>query len=126
MQWFGGELDLDRIIVERIVCYGYHGVLLEEQSLGQEFQVSLELGLDLSRHQDDQIDAVPDYRSAVAMVEEIMYGQSCRLLETLACRIADKLLTLMGVLEVTVEVRKVNPPIPGVQGGVSVLVTRGK
>lgn len=117
---------MDRIIVERIVCYGFHGVLLEEQSLGQEFQVSLELGLDLSGHRDDQINAVPDYRIAVAMVEEVMYGQSCRLLETLACRIADKLLTLPGVIEVAVEVRKPNPPIPGVQGGVSVMVTRGK
>ncbi len=117
---------MDRIIVERIVCYGYHGVLLEEQALGQEFQVSLELGLDLSGHREDQIDTVPDYRVAVAMAEEIIYGQSCRLLETLACRIADKLLTLPGVLEVAVEVRKPNPPMPGVQGGVSVMVTRGK
>ena len=117
---------MDRIIVERIVCYGFHGVLLEEQTLGQEFQVSLELGLDLSGHFDDQLDAVPDYRAAVAMVEEIMYGQSCCLLETLACRIADKLLTMPGVLEAAVEVRKPNPPIPGVQGGVSVMVTRGK
>jgi 7,8-dihydroneopterin aldolase/epimerase/oxygenase len=117
---------MDRIIVERIVCFGYHGVLLEEQALGQEFQVSVELGLDLTEHQEDQIDAVPDYRTAVAMVEEIMYGQSCRLLETLACRIAEKLLTLPGILETAVEVRKPNPPIPGVQGGVSVMVSRSK
>lgn len=117
---------MDRIIVERIICYGFHGVLLEEQTLGQEFQVSLELGLDLSGHREDQLDTVPDYRSAVAIVEEIMYGQSCRLLETLACRIADKLLAMPGVLEAAVEVRKPNPPIPGVQGGVSVMVTRSK
>ena len=117
---------MDRIIIERIVCFGYHGVLLEEQTLGQEFQVSLELGLDLSDHRDDRIDAVPDYRAAVAIAEEIMYGPACRLLETLACRIADKLIAMDGVIEVAVEVRKPNPPIPGVQGGVSVMVTRGK
>ncbi len=117
---------MDRVIVERIVCFAYHGVLLEEQTLGQEFQVSLELGVNLSEHRDDQIDAVPDYRAAVSIVEEVMYGRSQRLLETLACLIADKLLTIHGVLEVTVEVRKPNPPIPGVQGGVSVIVTRGK
>lgn len=117
---------MDRIIVERIVCFAYHGVLLEEQTLGQEFQVSLELGVDLSAHSDDQIEAVPDYRTAVSMVEEVMYGQSQRLLETLACNIADKLLSIPGVLEVAVEVRKPNPPIPGVQGGVSVMVTRGQ
>ena len=117
---------MDRIIVERIVCFAYHGVLLEEQTLGQEFQVSLELGLDLSGHRDDNIDAVPDYRVAVAIVEEVIYGSSCRLLETLASRIADKLLTIPDILEVTVEVRKPNPPMPGVQGGVSVLVTKTK
>lgn len=117
---------MDRIIVERIVCFAYHGVLLEEQALGQEFQVSLELGVDLSGHNSDQIDAVPDYRSAVSIVEEVMYGQSQKLLETLACNIADKLLTITGVSEVAVEVRKPNPPIPGVQGGVSVMVTRVK
>ncbi len=117
---------LDHIIVERIVCYGYHGVLLEEQTLGQEFQVSLDLGIDLSSHNDDRIDNVPDYRDAVSIVEEVIYGQPRRLLETLACRIADKLLTINGIIEATVEVRKPNPPLPGVQGGVSVIVTRGK
>ncbi len=115
---------MDRVIVERIVCYAYHGVMLEEQSLGQEFQVSLELGIDLSGHSTDQIDNVVDYRAAISAVEEIMYGPSCRLLETLACRIADKLLALGGVIEAAVEVRKPNPPIPGVQGGVSVMVSR--
>lgn len=117
---------MDRIVVERIVCYGYHGLLLEEQSLGQEFQVSLELGLDLSNHLHDQIDQVPDYRSAISIVEEVMYGKSCRLLETLASSIADKLLTIDKVIEVTVEVRKPNPPIPGVQGGVSVITSRSR
>ncbi len=117
---------MDRIVVEKIVCFGYHGVLLEEQTLGQEFQISLELGVDLSAHKNDQIDQVPDYRTAVSIVEDVMYGQSCRLLETLACRIGDKLLLISGVTEVTVEICKPNPPIPGVQGGVSVIVTRVK
>ena len=117
---------MDRVSVERIVCYAFHGVLLEEQSLGQEFQVSLELGINLSGHNSDEIDSVVDYREAIAIVEEVMYGQSCRLLETLACRIADKLMALDGVIEAAVEVRKPNPPMPGVQGGVSVMVTRGR
>lgn len=117
---------MDRIVVERIVCYAYHGVLLEEQSLGQEFQVSLEIGIDLSGLNRDEINDVVDYRMAIALVEEVMYGPSCRLLETLAYRIADKLLALDGVIETTVEVRKPNPPIPGVQGGVSVIVSRGR
>ncbi len=117
---------MDRITVEDFVCYAYHGLLEEETSLGQEFQVSLQMGVDLSAHAKDDIDQVPDYRKAVMFIEEIMYGDSCQLLETLACRIADKLLTLPGVLEAVVEVRKPHPPIPGVQGGVAVLVERRK
>ena len=115
---------MDRIIIERITCYAYHGVLLEEQTLGQEFQVSLELGIDLSGHRQDEIDTAVDYRTAVAIVEKVMYGPSKNLLETLACEIAEQLLLINGVNEATVEVRKPNPPIPGVQGGVSVVATR--
>ncbi|MFO8191689.1 MAG: dihydroneopterin aldolase [Bacillota bacterium] len=115
---------MDRIIIDGFTCYAYHGVLPEENSLGQEFQVSIELGIDLAGHNDDQIDKVPDYRKAVMAIEQVMYGDSCRLLETLACRIADKLLSLPGVLETTVEVRKPSPPLPGVQGGVGVMVNR--
>jgi len=117
---------LDRIIVEEIICYAHHGVLPEEIQLGQEFRVSLELGVDLDRPFEDKIGEVPDYRKAVMIVEEVMYGESCHLLETLACRIADRLLALADIEEVTVEVRKPTPPIPGVQGGVGVIINRKK
>ncbi|MGM0652997.1 MAG: dihydroneopterin aldolase [Bacillota bacterium] len=117
---------MDRVIIENIVCYGYHGALPEEQTLGQEFLVSLELGVDLSSHSEDRIECVVDYRSAVSITEEIMYGPPCQLLETLASRIADKLLGISGIIEATVEVRKPNPPIPGVQGGIGIIVSRSK
>ncbi len=117
---------MDRIFIDEIVCYAYHGVLPEEVMLGQEFRISIELGIDLSDHENDLIDRVADYREAVAIVEQIMHGKSCRLIETLACRIADKLLSLPQVMETAVEVRKSNPPIPGVQGGIGILVNRRK
>lgn len=125
MPWSGGDY-LDRIIIKRINCYGYHGVLLEEQTLGQEFQINLELGIDLTDHREDSIDAVADYRKAIAVVEEVMDGEPKQLLETLATLIAAKLLNLKGITEVAVEVCKPNPPIPGIQGGISVVVRRSK
>ncbi len=117
---------MDWVTVEEISCYAYHGVLPEERSLGQEFLVNLELGIDLTGHDHDQIEAVADYRQAVQIVEETMLGEACQLIETLACRIADQLLDLDHVLEVSVEVRKPNPPIPTVRGGVSVIINRRK
>lgn len=82
--------------------------------------------MNLGDHEEDYLEAVPDYRRAVIAVEEVMHGEPCRLLETLACRIAEKLLKLPGVLEAAVEVRKPHPPLPGVHGGAAVVVNRRK
>jgi len=117
---------VDYIIIENINFYAYHGALPEERAIGQEFRVNLELGIDLSAHNElkDNLESVADYRQAVRFAEEVMQGDPCMLLETLACRIADKLLTIPGILEVKVEVAKPNPPIPSVRGGIKVAVTR--
>ncbi len=117
---------MDRIIIDDIACYAYHGVLPEEKELGQEFEVNLELGTDFTGIRDDQIEEAVDYRQAVELVKEIVCGNPCRLLETLAEIIAHRLLQLPGIVEVEVEVRKPNPPIPGVKGGVGVSINRRK
>ncbi|MFO7952802.1 MAG: dihydroneopterin aldolase [Bacillota bacterium] len=117
---------MDYIVIENINIYAYHGVLPEEKTLGQEFLVNLELGLDLSSHIKDKIEAVADYRQAVQFTEEIMSGKPCVLIETLACRIADKLLTIAKVQAVKVEVCKPNPPIPSVRGGIKAVINRKK
>lgn len=115
---------MDRIIINDISVYGYHGVLPSEQELGQEFQVSLVLGVELPDLENDCLESVLDYRLAVNAVREIIQGSSCLLLETLARRVAGRLLTLPGLKEVTVRVGKPHPPLPGVQGGVFVEISR--
>ena len=115
-----------RIKINDIVCYGYHGVLPEEQHLGRAFRVILELGLDLPAGVDDRLENTVDYRLAVEMVQQVMTGPQRLLLETLAEEIADLVLQLPRVQEATVTVSKPNPPIPGVQGGVSVAITRSR
>ena len=117
---------MDRISIDDITCFAYHGVLPEERELGQEFEVSLELITDFSSIESDRIEESVDYRQAVEIVREIINGKSCRLLETLAEQIAARLLQLPGVAEVEVEVRKPKPPIPGVKGGVGVSINRGR
>lgn len=117
---------MDRISIDDIVYYAYHGVLPEERQLGQVFATSIKLGVDLSEHCRDDLNRVVDYRRAVAVVREIICGEPCRLLETLACRIAESLLEIPGILEAEVEVRKPNPPLPGVKGGIGVAVRRRK
>lgn len=115
-----------RITIKDLVCYSYHGVLPQEQQLGQEFRVSLEMGFDLPEEVEDQLEDTIDYRLAVEAVKKVMAGQPRLLLETLAGEIARLLLQLPRVNEATVTVCKPNPPIPGVQGGVCVEVKRLK
>ncbi len=117
---------MDRISIDDISCYAYHGVLPEERTLGQEFEISLELGTSFTVIREDRIEEAVDYRQAVAAVQDILYGDPCRLLETLAERIAGRLLQLPGVEEVQVEIRKPNPPIPGLKGGVGVSISRSR
>ncbi len=73
---------------------------------------------------DDSLENVLDYRLAVGAVRQVIEGDRCKLLETLAQRIAEKLLSLPGIKEVTVKVGKPHPPIPGVKGGIFIEITR--
>ncbi len=82
------------IRIEEITCYGYHGVLPEEQVLGQEFRVSLELALDGAPPAEDQLSETVDYRRAVELVCKIIEGKPRRLLETVAGEIAAALLEI--------------------------------
>lgn len=114
------------ITVREITCYGYHGVFPEEQKLGQEFRVSLELYLDTAAPENDLLSETVDYCGAVETVCQIMAGPPRRLLETLADEIAAALLTLPGVNEVKVSICKPHPPIPAVRGGVTVEISKRK
>ncbi len=118
---------MTRIIINQITAYGYHGVLPAERSLGQEFQVTVTITTSPAKQPlQDNPDRVLDYCTAVEAVQAILTGPPCRLLETVAERIAGRILALPGVLETTVRVGKPNPPLPGVQGGVWVEISRGK
>ncbi len=112
------------IKIRDITCYGYHGALPEEQRLGQEFRVSLELHLVTAVPENDRLAETVDYRAAVEIVRRVIEGPSRRLLETLAEEIAAGLVNLHGVSEVKVCVCKPHPPIPAVGGGVAVEISR--
>ncbi|NLA27029.1 MAG: dihydroneopterin aldolase [Firmicutes bacterium] len=107
-----------------ITCYGFHGVLPEEQRLGQEFRISLELNINTAAPEKDLLSETVDYRSAVEIVRRTMEGPPRRLLETLAEGIAADLLALPGIESATIRICKPHPPIPEVKGGVVIEINR--
>jgi dihydroneopterin aldolase len=84
----------DWISVRGIRTFGHHGVTARERARGQVFEAHVALRLDLSEasRQDRLADTV-DYADVCLRVGRILGGKPCRLLEAVAGRIADELLS---------------------------------
>ncbi|WP_338013880.1 dihydroneopterin aldolase [Desulforamulus profundi] len=75
----------DKIILKGMTFYGYHGVLPEEQRLGQLFEVDLELLTDLKPAGDsDDLKRSVSYADVFETVEQVVTGPPRRLLEAVA------------------------------------------
>lgn len=101
------------IVLSGLRVLGRHGVLPEEQERAQPFEVDLVIESDVERaaRSDDLGDTI-DYGKVVASVVDIVTTRHFGLLEALAGAIADDVLARPGVEAVTVEVRKLRPPVP--------------
>ena len=115
----------DKIYVSDIRCYGYTGLLPEEQVLGQWFSVDLTLWTDLRQAgENDDIEDTVNYVTAIEAVKNIVQLQKFKTIEALAKAISEKLLALYGVEKVQIHLTKCAPPIPDFDGRVAVEITR--
>lgn len=118
-------MSTDRVLIEGLTFFGYHGVRPEEQRLGQKFRVDVELTLDLTRAAaSDRVADTVNYEEVCRVVLEVGKGRRCNLVETLADRIAAGLLKAFPAQEVLVRVRKTSPPFDGTLTAVGVEVRR--
>ncbi|MFC5714483.1 dihydroneopterin aldolase [Thalassorhabdus alkalitolerans] len=117
---------MDKIFVNGMEFYAYHGVFPEENKLGQRFRVDLTLEADLSEAAaSDDLKKSVNYGEAYQVVKEIVEGQTYDLVETIAQAITDKVLAEFSIIErVTVKVIKPDPPIPGHYDYVAIELTR--
>ncbi len=117
---------MDSIQIKDLRFHGRHGVLPEENALGQTFLVTLTLETDLrAAGTGDNLAQSIDYRGPIGVAREIVEGPPVKLLETLAERIADGILNRYPAIHaVTVEAGKPAPPVPETCGGVFVKIRR--
>ena len=105
----------DKIILTGIEIYGHHGCTEEEQRRGQIIKVDLELSLNLAESgKTDDLEKTVDYSKILFHVEQIVGGQSRKLIETVAEEIAEKLLSeyeKIDSLKVTLHKPFANLPI---------------
>ena len=84
----------DRLVLENMVFYGYHGAFAAEKELGQQFEVDVELYLDLkSAAAADDLELSVNYVEVYTLVKEIVEEREFGLLETLAETIAGEILS---------------------------------
>ena len=117
----------DKIRLQGMQFYAYHGGNPEERSLGQPFVVDLEVELDLRRAgQSDDLDDTVSYTHLYRVVREVMESQPRHLLEAVAEEIARRVLAEHPpVQQVEVRVTKVRPPIKGaVVAGATIEIER--
>ena len=117
---------MDRIILQGMQFYGYHGRNDEERVLGQPFEVDLEAELDLTAAgvSDDIEDSV-SYTDLYRVAKRHLEGPGRNLVEAVAHAIASEILDTYPVESIRVRVMKVRPPIKGgVLAGAGVEVFR--
>jgi 7,8-dihydroneopterin aldolase/epimerase/oxygenase len=113
------------IRIEDMEFYAFHGHFKEEQIVGNKFLIDLDLETDLDpAGLSDRLEDAADYTIACRVVKEEMEKKS-KLLENIAKRILDALyLNMKNIKKATVRIRKMNPPVGGRVGSVSVIMSR--
>lgn len=119
---------MDKIYVNRMEFYGYHGVFEEESRLGQRFIVDLMVEVDLRKAgQTDNLDYSVNYGELYQTCQKLVEGTPYKLIEALAEKIAATVLNDFPlVLSCTIKVIKPDPPIPGHYQSVAVEITRSR
>jgi dihydroneopterin aldolase len=116
---------MSQIEIRGIRAFGHHGVLEQERVDGQEFIVDARLEVDTAAaERDDDVTATVHYGEVAEAIHSIVVGEPVNLIETLAARIADRVMAFERVQRVEITVHKPRAPIPVPFADVSVTIER--
>ncbi len=115
---------MNRIDVNGIHIYAYHGCLPEEERIGGNYIVDLEIETDFSEAVDtDKLVDTVDYVALNKIVEEEMAVRS-KLIEQVGGRILKRIKSLdRRIVQARVKVRKLAPPINGNVDEVAIIIS---
>ena len=121
-------ITLDKIYVNEMEFYGYHGVFPEETKLGQRFKVDLIVEVDLSiAGKSDNLHDSVNYGELYNTCKMIVEGKPYKLVEAVAENIASAVLGNFPLVSTcTVKLIKPDPPIPGHYKSVAVEIKRSR
>ena len=115
----------DSILLRGLRVMAYCGVLDEEQARRQPFEINAEVVTDMvAAGRSDSLDDTINYGLLTAAIAALVEERRFALLEFFAAQIAEVLLEDPRVVEVTVEVFKLRPPVPEDLAASGVRITR--
>jgi dihydroneopterin aldolase len=115
----------DRIELRGLRVTATHGVLPEEQTRAQPFELDLDIVADLrTAGSTDALDDTVDYGAVAEAAAAVVGNEQHALLERVAERVAEEVLRHQRVRAVTVTIRKLRPPVPVDLTSAAVRVTR--
>ncbi len=111
------------ITLDKMRFYAYHGVMAQEQAVGNLFEVSVSLDYPFEKAMaDDDLSGTLDYSTAYDAIRKEMLIPS-KLIEHVAGRIKAALeRKFPGISGGSVTVTKLRPPIPGTTASASVTI----
>jgi dihydroneopterin aldolase len=116
---------VDRIELRGLRVMGTHGVLPEEQSRPQPFELDLDVEADLgAAGRSDDLGETVDYGALAEAAARVVGSERHALLERVAERVAEEVLSDPRAVSVTVTVRKLRPPVAVHLDHAAVRITR--
>ncbi|GAB3648224.1 dihydroneopterin aldolase [Glycomyces tarimensis] len=120
-------MDTDVITLSGLKVHGRHGVFDHEREVGQDFIVDVALATSTVRAAaTDDLQHTIDYGGLADDLADIVAGEPCNLIETLAERLAAACLRDERVQRATVTVHKPQAPIAQHFADVSVTIERNR
>ncbi len=104
---------MDKIFIDKLQVFGRHGVMSEENTLGQMFYISAEIELSLKNAGlTDDLENTVNYSECCHLIKDICQKNTFKLIETLSEKIADVLLKQSQLIKrVCVRIDKPSAPI---------------
>lgn len=119
-----GPFD-DRIELRGLELLVFCGVLDEEQARRQPFTFDIDIYLDMADAAGgDDLDKTVNYGATIELISSTLEAERFLLLERMASRVADLVLSDANAASVTVVARKVRPPVPSIVASTGVRIHR--
>ncbi|DBA84156.1 TPA: hypothetical protein ACH3X1_006624 [Trebouxia sp. C0004] len=119
-------VSTDLIHLKGLTFHGYHGVLPEENLLGQKFVVDATLFVDLQKAgKSDNVHDTVSYADVYRHIKTVMEGRPHKLLESVADRLADEILNDYHMVQgLQLHLKKPHVAVPGVVESLGIEITR--